>query len=276
MAGVVHQVASRVPLPAPELFDGIRFLRHQNQAGSRGYLFGQIKEGGWWYFFFVAIALKTPIAALLLAAIGSVVIARRYWKNLRDWECAAPLISAVMIMIVTTPARLDSGVRYVMPMFIFLSILAGVGGWTLWARRDRRLLCRTAALLLGAWLIISSVRAHPDYLSYFNELGGSDPSRLIVIGDYDWGQDLTRLATYARANSIGHMAISYDGFYDPDSLGLPGSQGLPCLNTPDSGWVAIEIRRLRVHPECFSWLGNRRPVVRVGKTMVLYKMESPQ
>src|SRR5262249_11954694 len=144
MAGVVRAVTSRVPMPAPELFDGIRFLRHQNEAGSRGYLFGQIKEGGWWYFFFVAIALKTPIAVMLLAAAGVVAVGLRYWKKRSDWECAAPLISAVMIMIVTTPSRLDSGVRYVMPMFVFLSILAGIGLTTLWTRRDHAMVWKTA------------------------------------------------------------------------------------------------------------------------------------
>jgi len=276
MAGFVHQVTSKVPLPAPELFDGIRFLRHQNQAGSRGYLFGHIKEGGWWYFFFVAIALKTPIAVLFLAGIGSLVVAGRYRKNRSDWECAAPLISAVMIMVVTMPSRLDSGVRYVMPMFIFLSMLAGLGLWMLWTRSDHRMLYRTAAVALSAWLIVSSVRAHPDYLAYFNEFGGSDPSRLIVIGDYDWGQDLTRLAKYAHQNSIDHMTIAYDGFFDPDSLDLAHSQRLPCGATPSPGWVALEMRRLRVYPDCYPWLGDRSPVARVGKTMLVYKFDGQQ
>jgi hypothetical protein len=273
MTGFVRQVTARVPLPAPELFDGLRFLRHQNQAGSRGYLFGHIKEGGWWYFFFVAVALKTPIPVLLLATIGFAFSVARYLNGRVDWECAAPAISAVMIMLVTTLSRLDSGVRYVMPIFVFLSILAGAGFWALWTRTDRRLVYRGAALVLGAWMVVSSLSAHPDYLAYFNEFGGSDPSRLIVIGDYDWGQDLTRLSKYAHENSIDHMTIAYDGFFDPDSLDLSGSQRLPCTNTPSSEWVAIELRRLRVYPECFPWLGNRHPVARVGKTMLMYKMD---
>jgi len=70
MTRAVHAAASHVPVPMPEFFDGIRNLRRSNHTGTRAYLFGQIRSGGWWYFFFVALALKTPIAVLLLALVG--------------------------------------------------------------------------------------------------------------------------------------------------------------------------------------------------------------
>jgi hypothetical protein len=271
-ARAAHSVALHVPVPAPEFLDGIRMLRDQNHRGSLAFLFGRVREGGWWYFFLVAVALKTPIAVLLLAAVGAVVAARRYRGNGQNWEIAAPLAAFAMIMLASTPARLDSGVRYVLPVFVFLAMLASLGIVTLWESRRRRVLSRAAAIALFMWLAVSSVRAHPDYLSYFNEFAGSDPSRLIVVGDYDWGQDLTRLSAYLRVHSVNHLTIAYDAYFLPEPLGLPETERLACHDQP-SGWVAMEVRRVRLHPECFQWMAQRQKIATVGKTMWVYYVQ---
>ena len=269
----IHTVASHVPVPMPEFFDGIRNLRDQNHAGTRGYLFGQIRMTGWWYFFFVALALKTPLAVLLLAAVGSFAVLKRYWRNRENWELAAPFAAFAMIMLCSTPARLDSGVRYVLPVFVFLSILAAYGLTILWAQEKHRLVLRTAAVVLFAWVTVSSAAAHPDYLAYFNEFGGKDPSHKIVVGDLDWGQDLARLSTYMREHSIQQVSIAYDGYFVPQSLGFPQTQILNCDGPRPAGWVAVEVRKERLYPECLPWLPGQQPVARVGKTMSLYYLQ---
>jgi dolichyl-phosphate-mannose-protein mannosyltransferase len=272
VTSAVHAITAHVPVPAPEIIDGLRVLHNQVQEGVRSYFFGHTKQGGWWYFFFVAMALKTPFAILVLAVIGSVVAARRYWRDRVNWELAVPLVSAAVIMIITMPANLDSGVRYVMPMFLFVSILAAAGVVTLWTSANRQMVWRTAAGLLCAWFVLSSALSHPDYLSYFNFLAGKDPSRIIVVGDYDWGQDMTRLANYLHQHSIQHISIAYDGFYVPASLDLPDTLKLECRVVP-SGWVAVEERRVRLYPECYRWIAQQQMVTRVGKTMRLYYVQ---
>jgi Dolichyl-phosphate-mannose-protein mannosyltransferase len=271
MAAAVHKIAAIVPVPAPELIDGVRVLRQQNDEGTRSYLFGRIKEGGFWYFFVAALAVKTPLAALLLGLMGAAIATRRYWRNRFDWEIAAPLVSAIMILIVTAPAGMNSGVRHVLPEYVFLSIYAALALVTLWQQTRHQRLYRVAAVLLLAWMTLSSALSHPDYLAYFNEFGGSDPSRLLVISDLDWGQDLTRLATYLRENHIEHISIAYEGFYEPDSLGLPETVKLKCGDIP-TGWVAVAARRARRSPECEPWLGQQQRVTIVGKTMWIYYM----
>jgi len=277
MTAMVHKIASKVPVPAPEIPDGIRTLREQNREGSRAYLLGHIKEGGFWYFFFVALAVKTPLAVLLLGALGTGVLVARYLRDRRDWESAAPLASAVVIMIVTMPSRIDTGVRYVLPVYVFLSMLAALGVVTLWNQGKPRRIGRILAVVLLGWLAVSSALAHPDYLAYFNEFGGKDPSRLLVVGDLDWGQDLTRLSTYLRKHDIHHISIAYEGFYDPDSLGLPETVKLTCGEIPH-GWVAVAVRRARRSPECWPWLPQQQRVAIVGKTMWVYHLpeEKPQ
>lgn len=270
ITSAVHRIASRVPLPAPQLLDGVRMMREQHREGTPSYLFGQIKtEGGWWYFFIVALAVKTPLAVLILAAIGTVATTGRYWRDRVDWEVAAPIVSAVMIMLVTAPSGLNSGVRYVMPMFAFLSMLAGIGLTTLWLRPTQVLAYRAVAVLLVAWMVVSSMRAHPDYLAYFNEFGGKDPSRLLVIGDLDWGQDLTRLAAFSREHHIDHISMAYGGYYDANSLGLPETVNLECGITP-KGWAAVAMRTFRHYPGCWPWMSKQQRVALVGKTMLVY------
>src|SRR5271169_229148 len=85
MTNVVHRITSKVPAPMPEIPDGIRFLREQNRQGTPAYLFGRVKDGGFWYFFIAALAVKTPLAVLLLAALGTGVVVARYLHDRRDW-----------------------------------------------------------------------------------------------------------------------------------------------------------------------------------------------
>jgi hypothetical protein len=274
VTNLVQQATARIPAPAPEIPDGMRFLKGQAQEGTRAYLFGRVKEGGFWYFFIAALAVKTPLAVLLLAAMGAGIVAARYWHDRRSWEIAAPLICAVVIMIVTTPSRIDTGVRYVLPVYVFMSMLAAAGVVTLWNRRHHRIAWRAAAIALLGWMAISSAMSHPDYLAYFNEFGGDDPSRLLVVGDLDWGQDLTRLSAYLREKQIDHISIAYEGFYDPATFGLPETVRMKCGDVP-SGWVAIAVRRARRYPECWPWLPQQQRVEVVGKTMWIYHVAEP-
>ena len=266
---LVSVVTARVPGPAPEIIDGLRVLRNQNNEGTRSYLFGHTKEGGFWYFFIAALAVKTPLAVLLLTALGSGLLAARYWRDRSDWQSPAPLVSMIMILVATAPARINMGVRYVMPVFVFISMIAALGIVALWGRREHQTLSRVLAVLVFCWMAISSARAHPDYLAYFNEFGGSDLSRLLVVSDLDWGQDLSRLAAYLRERHIDHIRLAYEGFYEPGPLGLPETQVLKCGGTP-SGWVIVAVRRVRRYPECWPWLPQQQRLAVVGKTMWVY------
>jgi hypothetical protein len=274
LTNVVHKVTSTVPGPLPEIPDGLRYLRAQNRMGTPSYIFGQVRDGGFWYFFIVSLALKTPLAVLLLAAIGTRVVTARYLRNRNDWESIAPLASAVMIILVTMPSRIDSGVRYVMPVYVFMSMLAALAVVTLWNRQEHRTVARVAAAVLLGWMAVSSALAHPDYLAYFNEFGGKDPSRLLVIGDLDWGQDMTRLATYLHEKQINHISIMYDGFYEPSSLDLPDTVKMNCHDVP-TGWVAVSARRALRSPECVEWLPQQHRLDIVGKTMWIYYVPEP-
>jgi len=285
-ARAVYVLTSKLQLPAPDLYSGLRDLRNVDRLRPRSYMFGRVKQGGWWYFYPVAIAVKTPLAVLFLAAFGALSLGVSWFRTRTDWQRPVPLVAALAPIVVAAPSHLDIGVRHVMPVFAFLSMLAAVGAVKLWNARSARtndsqsksrmaLWGRPAAVvILLAWFAVSSARAHPDYLSYFNERGGSTPADILVISDLDWGQDLARLATYLREHQVKHISIAYDGYFDPDALGFPETEHVNCRATP-SAWVAVEVRRARLYPECYPWLSQQNLITTVGQTMLIYYLPGP-
>jgi hypothetical protein len=182
---------------------------------------------------------------------------------------------AVAILLVCLPSRINIGLRHVLPMYPFLAITAGVGLASLGRfRRAAPAGIVGAALLLG-WHLVASIRAHPDYLAYFNELAGEQPERILVDSDLDSGQDLKRLADTLRARRISAVSIAYAGSATVAEHGLPPVRWLE-PHRPVKGWVAASLYALKLgsldrpgHGD-FAWLERYPPVARVGQSIRLY------
>ena len=273
---VVDRLAE-TPLPAGDLFRGVMKVRAHNARGHDGYLLGNYRKDGWWYFFPVVLGVKTPLAFLLLLAAGIWALTRMPGK--RQPERWSPVVCALAILIVVLPSRINIGVRHVLAIYPFLSITAGVGLATLFrhGRANRWILAAAYALLL--WFSASSAMAHPDYLAYFNELGGAHPERIVVDSDLDWGQDLWRLSRRLRQVGAPLVTLDYFGSEDIYDQGLPAVRPLVPYQ-PAEGWIAISEFSLTVgaedvrkkaqrdeHP--YAWLLDK-PYTRVGKSIRLY------
>ncbi len=271
--------AGRIPVfPAPELIRGVVWTARSGGVGRKAYLLGEWKWGGFWAFFPVAIGLKTPLAFLLLSAIGIVALARSP-DRARGWVGLATAAAAVVIVLVCLPMRINIGLRHVLPIYPLLAVPAAVGVRELWRRRRPALVGpATAAALLG-WQVVASARAHPDYLAYFNELARGEPERYLVDSDLDWGQDLKRLADTLRSRGISALALSYSGSTDPAAVGIRNVRWLE-RHRPDTGWIAISVFNLKLGSwngptsDDFAWLERFRPVARVGRSILLYRIES--
>src|SRR5450631_379869 len=74
--GSINVRGIHVIIPAPEYFRGIRNILSTNHQGFPGYLLGKYGTTGWWYYFPVALAVKTPIAFLIMVVVGIVVCLR--------------------------------------------------------------------------------------------------------------------------------------------------------------------------------------------------------
>jgi hypothetical protein len=281
--GRLRDLAYRIvesPVPMPELVQGIQYVASANAMNRPSYLMGQVREGGSWAFFPVAILVKTPIPFLLLALFGIALIARRAWRGASPivW---VPLMGATLMLVSVLPSHINIGLRHVLPIFPLLAIMAGQGAVALWESRHRaQMALRVAMVALLVWLGVASLKAHPDYLTYFNECCSRNARYWLVDSDLDWGQDLDRLSATLKRRGIPKLWLAYFGSADPKRHGLPPFEPLPPY-TRVHGWIAASEYRISVgewtewtrspHDQ-FRWLDAYEPVEIVGNSIRLYHL----
>jgi hypothetical protein len=259
-------------VPAPELWAGIKEVRAHNALGNPSYLLGSYNDTGWWCYYEVVLAVKTPLALLGLIGVGTWLC----WKRRRELSAYwIPFAFVLGILAVGAFSRINIGVRHILPVYLALSLVAGVGAKWLWTEggKARWIL---AGLLL--WMMVSSALSHPDYLAYFNELAGSHPENILVDSDLDWGQDMKRLG--ARLKEVGATEVAFNPFVIAH---LEKVHGFPPINPmdpaqPSPGWNAVSLTMLKIdqslrvpgHPEIKPWPELVPEQQRVGKTVLLY------
>jgi hypothetical protein len=258
-----------VPVPALAFFRGIQSVLAHNTRGHHAYLLGRTSVTGWWYFFPVAVAVKTPLPFLALSIAGLLMLTLSATR-LHDWRRSVVPVSAVTILAVVMSSNINIGVRHVLPIYVPLAVAAGCAVMTLWNSARARWVTRSTAVALVLWLEVSSVRAHPDYLAYFNELGGAHPEHVLIDSDLDWGQDFKRLVDTVRSHEIDSIGVVYWGSVDVEKEGTPGMRRLK-PNERVTGWVAIsELFLNGIYGSGYEWLQAYTPVLRVGKSVWLY------
>jgi Dolichyl-phosphate-mannose-protein mannosyltransferase len=263
---------SRIPLPAAQLGDGLMLVRVLNRDGHPAFLRGEVRQTGWWYFFPTALALKTPLALLILAAIGFFAALQAKARA----PALAPVLCCLVILAACLGSHLNTGIRYLLCLFPMLSIAGAQGLMYLWNRRP----LRPVAAVLVLWLTISSLRAHPDYIPYFNELAGAHPENILVDSDLDWGQDVKRLVWKLHELKVDHVYIAILWSGDDSKIGLPAWDALEPYH-PVKGWVAISYTMMKLRglqlaqaagrsDSAYAWLNRYQPAARVGKSILLY------
>ena len=158
----------RLPIyPAPEYPRGILLRRRENRQAGRSDLPGEPIQGGRWYSLPIALAVKTPIPFLLLAAVGGATLLGMARERR---SAAVPLVAAAAMFPTAMATGGNSGIGHILPIFPLLAVCAGLGILRLWHWRRLRYAGPAAAIVLAGWLVLESARAHPDYLPYFNQL----------------------------------------------------------------------------------------------------------
>jgi len=219
-------------LPAPEFFDGVSVAMRHNTVGHNAYLLGVSGTKGWWYYFPITLSVKTPIAFLLLLLPGIASC----WKSRAKPGFLLPLAFSLGILFTGMAGNVNIGVRHILPVYIGFSMIAGIAVSNL-LRRGAAPMGLAVALVL--WMAVSGAVKHPDYLAYFNELIRSEPEKVLVDSDLDWGQDLKRLSRRMRALGAARIAIEPFG---PPSLpllyGLPPAEAVD-PSFPTQVWTVI-------------------------------------
>jgi len=266
--------AWNIKLPAPEFFDGLLAAQSHNREGHPAYLLGHYSVKGWWYYFPVALAVKTPIAFLILLALGTYSCCRKFSLS----ACRLPLAFSLGILLPAMASRVDIGVRLILPVYIGFSILAAVGLDRL-ARAPSRVF-GAAAIVLLLWMAISGAVCHPDYLSYFNEFAARNPAAILVDSDLDWGQDTKRLGRRLQQLGVGEVRV---WLIEPLTLplatedGIRRLYGLPRVKTVDAlspreGWNVLSPTVVKTLGLAFQpWWDSMPPTEKVG-ALWLYKI----
>lgn len=226
-------------LPAPEFFDGIREALTHNRDGHGAFILGQFGWQGWWYYFPVVLAFKTPIAFMILLALGTFVCL----KKRASPSYLLPVAFSLGVLLPAMNGRVDIGVRHVEPIYLGFAVVAALGLKQLLQSSRARAASAVTAVALVVWLAISVGIHHPDYLAYVNGFAGKQPENILVDSNYDWGQDLRILSKRLRVLGVQEASMSDLNGIDRWELlqswyGLPPMKEVnPCVPAP--GWNIV-------------------------------------
>lgn len=196
------------------------------------FLLGTIYPHGVWFYFPVAFSIKSSLSFLILLALAIYTIAAGRFTAWR--EIAFLTIPPIFYLIIAMSSGMNIGVRHILPLYLFLSVLIGGAAWTL-IQKNRRWAFVIAALLI--FQAMSTVRSYPAYLAYSNELWGGPAQTYKLLSDSnsDWGQQLKDVKRYLDRHSIKDCWFIYfaEGVVDASYYGIPCKP----LPTADSLWV---------------------------------------
>ena len=164
----------------------------------------------------------------------------------------------------------------------------------------------TALLLL--WLASDTILAFPHFMPYYNELaplaaaiagasstertlpltgragGAAHGSEIAVDSNYDWGQDLIRLADFVRVNNIQKIAVDYFGGGSPRYYLGDRFEPWQSSRGPAHGYFAISITSregafgttapgfTRKSEDSYEWLRPYTSVANIGHSILVYNL----
>lgn len=262
------------------------FLLTQIKAQQRGsFLAGEFSLKGWWYYFPVAFLIKTPVALIVLFLAGVALCAVR-WRTLTQNELFV-LLPVAAYLAAAMAAKLNIGLRHILPVFPFVLLLAGKAVAECLANKRPVLMFLIGALCLAQ--LAEFARVYPHYLAFFNQFVGGprNGNKYLVDSNLDWGQDLKPLKAWMDKNNVARINLSYFGTADPAYYGinathLPGAPFFDTqfVNRPQlPGYVAVSVTNLRgvyldeTGRAFYRSLLEREPDAVIGYSIHVYRVD---
>ena len=306
---------------------GVLMVLQRSSGGNTAYFLGEVSSGGWWYYFPAVFILKEPLPSLILITLAILIVLFSLIKNFRSSSLKerffnylelnfaefSMLSFVVLYWAYSIKSPLNIGVRHILPTLPLIYILSteAVKNWVrqkidltegflkklfIFSVNIVKTSLKTALIIvLIIWYLLEAFLNAPYFISYFNELGGGTANGYEHVTDsnYDWGQDLKRLAQFADNHKIDKIAVNYFGGGDiyyylgknrandwNSSKGNPKFEGI--------NWLAISINNLQGaigklrsgqtrNPEDeYQWLQKiknpYKPDYRAGTSIFIYKL----
>jgi hypothetical protein len=251
--------------------------RHQ-ATGGPSYLLGERRTDGWRHYYLVALAVKVPLGAWLIA-LARLGLRRRVdpWGRGR----LAAVVAVGFLALASLASSRNYGVRYLLP--VAPAAIAWASALAEGPTRARRL-----ALLGLAGMAAAMAASHPHELTYFNVLGGGSTGgrRILSDSNLDWGQGARALARLQAARpEMRDLTLYYFGEADPSPYGVSGRvyvvdagadhPALPARLSASTAYLAVSAS-LQFGPwgprGYFSDLDGLRPVAYTDdKTIAVYR-----
>jgi hypothetical protein len=180
---------------APWAVYAFAFQWFHNYHGIPTYVDGVYYPTGTPKYFPAVLAMKTPLPVILLVLVAL----------LRPRRAANALVLAAVLMFLPTfTAKIQNGVRLVLPVMAVAYVAVAVGVVRGWGRCGAwaGMVAVVATAATSAWV-------WPHGLSYLNQPSGGPaaaPDR-VADSNVDWGQWLPELAAWHRANGGPPRAV---------------------------------------------------------------------
>jgi 4-amino-4-deoxy-L-arabinose transferase-like glycosyltransferase len=238
-AAVVMQIAHWHLIPESYLYGVVNVY---SLGGLPTVIFGKYYPTAQWFYFPAVFIIKSTLAFLLLC--GLALLSGALWRKEFRREALFLLIPPALYLSVAMRARVNYGVRHLLPVYPFLIVLVAFGAWEL-GRRNRAIAALLAILVL--FHTASSLRGFPNYIPYANELWGGpgNAHRVLADSNVDWGQGLKAMKQYIDRRGIKECWFAYFGSLPVDV----SYYGIPCKGLPTSFADMIQLPMPVVPPQ---------------------------
>jgi len=296
---------NQVLRPYAQYTTGLLMVFNRVAGGNTTYFLGEVSNRGWRYYFPLVYAMKETLAFHILSAISLIYafwfIAKYEGKNLLakslnlvksyfpEFACLAFI---GLYWTASVSGTLNIGVRHLLPA-LPLTILLVSGTISVWMKEPYLKFKKIILAALILWQAISVASVYPHFLSYFNELVGGTKNGYIyaVDSNYDWGQDLKRLADWVDKKGIDKIYVDYFGGADTKYYLKDKLEEWHCGNNkedfPKGGYLAVSATYLQggtglagkgfEQPTgCYRWLkndSNVKLVERIGYSIFVYRID---
>ncbi len=313
----VWLVENKVTRPMGHYVYGLLMMARRSAGGNTAYFMGEVSSKGWWSFFPTLALLKEQLAFYILAlmllcwTLIQIKNGEKSFSTVKDWisENFTLFASIFFLLFYWTSSiinPLNIGVRHVLPTFpfIFLLVARATVRWlrpitidepstifewlkTIYETFLRPIPKYIFLSIIMLWMILEIILAFPYYLSYYNILGGGIKNGYTIATDsnYDWGQDLKRLAIWANKNHAEKIYLDYFGGGSPTYYLGDKYQGWwsPFGPPPTGSYFAISLNSLtgnQARPvgdvkikqeDTYPWLKNKTPISRGGMSILIFK-----
>jgi hypothetical protein len=256
-------------------------------------------EGAGPLYFPILYLTKLQPMFLIIELVGFVALIRIAIKErTRNWIRQGldhPLqvafaLYAVIFAAIAIMSTLQIGIRHIFPVILATMLLTGfvadhfITKWSIDKRYGHYV--PWVVGVVAVWITGSVLVSYPYYISYYNIFAGgtSNGYKIATDSNYDWGQDIKKLAAWQQANNVPNM--HYDLLIDPflpiDYYLGSGAKPYNVATTaplPAGSYLAVSVHEYEQNThqtrlpfnKTYAQFKNDQ-VTRVGTTILIFKI----